>query len=200
MERTRKSLLLMLVLMLVVLGTSLVSGTYAKYTTEVTGTSEAAIAGWAWEINDETLNKDTTTYALDLFKTINDSDATTVETNVKESLIAPGTSGKFEISIKNNSEVNATYAYELSVENDLGAKIQWSDDNSTWTNNIADLNVSATTLTMGSEAVKKTIYWKWVFDESADQDIEDTKVGFSAASTNDSDITVNATLNFVQVD
>ena len=128
--------------------------------------------------------------------------ATNVETDVKTGMVAPGTSGKFDITIKNNSEVNATYAYTFTVDNALGAKIQWSDDNSTWTNDIADLNVTATTLNMGSEATKKTIYWKWVYEENADQDASDTAVGFEAATStsDDKSVVVNAKLTLTQVD
>lgn len=202
MKGTKKGILLMLVLLLFVVGTYLVTGTYAKYTTEVTGTSETAIAGWAWEINDEALTKETTTYELNLFETINDSNATDEEGNVAEGMIAPGTSGEFSIKIKNKSEVDATYAYDFEVTNSLGAKIQWSDDNTNWTENIADLNVSATTLAIGSEATTKTIYWKWVFEEDETQNTNDTQVGFNAAEADAEakKVVVTATLNLVQVD
>lgn len=209
MKETRKGILLMLVLMLFVVGTYLVTGTYAKYTTEVTGTSETTIAGWAWEINEEALTKDSTTYELNLFETIKDSNTTDSEANVKAGLIAPGTSGQFEIKVKNNSEVDATYAYNFNVTNGLGANIQWSDNNSEWTDNIADLNVSASLLKIGSETATKTIYWKWAFEEGANaeeiavQDAKDTEVGFNAATAtnaNNKKIIVTATLNLVQVD
>lgn len=202
MKETKKGILLMLVLLLFVMGTYFVTGTYAKYTTEVTGTSETAIAGWAWEINDEALTKDTTTYELNLFETINDSNATDEEGNVTDGLIAPGTSGEFDIKIKNNSEVDATYAYDFEVINNLGAKIQWSTDNATWTENIADLNVSETTLAIGSEAATKTIYWKWVFEDNETQDAKDTEVGFAAAAADAEakKVVVTATLNLTQID
>lgn len=202
MKGTKKGILLMLVLLLFVVETYLVTGTYAKYTTEVTGKSETTIAGWAWEINDEALTKETTTYELNLFETINDSNATDEEGNVAEKMIAPGTSGNFPIKIKNNSEVDATYAYDFKVTNSLGAKIQWSDDNTNWTDNIADLNVLPTTLAIGSEATTKTIYWKWVFEEDENQDAKDTEVGFNAAvaDAEAKKVVVTATLNLVQVD
>jgi len=202
MKENRKSIFVMIALMLVVLGTYLIANTYAKYTTEIEGTSEASIAGWAWEINDVALTKTTNTYELNLFETINDSDAINSETDVKSGLIAPGTSGKFDIKIKNNSEVNATYNYTLSVENPLGAKIQWSDNNTTWSDNISSLNISDETLEIGSAAITKTIYWKWVFEEDATQNEKDTEVGFNAANSTEADkvIKVNATLTFTQKD
>lgn len=202
MKGTKKSLFFMFALILVVMGTYLVAGTYAKYTSEIEGSSETSIAAWAWEINDLTLTKTTNTYELNLFETISDSDATLDETDVTDGLIAPGTSGKFDITIKNNSEVNATYAYAFTIENPLNAKIQWSLDNQTWTKNIADLDVTATNLAIGSEAVKKTIYWKWEFEENDEQNNSDTAVGFDAANSAEEDrkVVVNATLTLNQVD
>lgn len=175
-----------------------VAGTYAKYTTTVTGTDTATIAKWAWTIGSANLASDTTTYTLDLFSTIKDTDGTTNETDVKSGkVIAPGTSGSFDIEITNNSDVNATYAVSFTETNALGAKIEYSaDGGSTW-GTVSELNVTATDIAMGASKTVP-IKWRWVYDDNATQDAADTLVGFNAATA--STVKVEAQLTVTQAD
>ena len=199
----KKVVFVMIALMLVVVGGYFVAGTYAKYTSQVSGTASASVAGWKWTIGEEDLkdiidNKESK-YTLNLFDTIYEEDIATAETDVSANNIAPGTGGKFTISIKNLSEVNATYAYNLTVSNALGAKLQWSTDNSTWTEDVTELSKNTTKIASGASADDVTIYWKWAFDESAAQDALDTKAGLSAGSGAEAnDITVTASLVLTQ--
>ena len=109
MKKNKLSTIMVLGLFLVMICVISVAGTYAKYTSTVTGTDTATIAKWAWSINNETLAKGVQTYTLDLFDTINEADTTTTESDVTSGMIAPGTGGKTEVTITNNSDVNATY-------------------------------------------------------------------------------------------
>ena len=190
-----------LLLVLTVVTVYAVGGTYARYASSVSGSSEARVAKWAWTINDTNLAKGTTEFNLNLFDTVLDSNGTDEETDLKkgnsENIIAPGTSGKFAISVQNKSEVTATYKYTLEATNASDIPIEYSLDGSTgWTKNIATLNATdATSLAIGSEKTEATIYWRWVIgDDSANT--TDTALGFDGTAT----VTVKAKLDFTQVD
>lgn len=175
-----------------------IAGTYAKYITTITGTDSATVAKWAWKIGNANLSSGDTTYTLDLFSTIKDSNGTANETDVKSGkYIAPGTSGSFVIEVTNNSDVNATYAVAFTETNTLGAHIEYSaDDGETW-GTVSTLNVSTTNIAMGE---KKTvpIKWKWVYSTDATQDSADTSVGFNAATA--TTVQVQAVLTLTQAD
>ena len=196
-------LLVMLVLMLIV-------GTYAKYTTEVEGSDSAVVAKWAWQINDDDVSKNDTEFAFNLFDTIKDTADGNNETDVKATKIAPGTMGAFEIKVENLSEVNANY--NLTLKETKGqdisdAKIEYSiigtDKATDWTTDINTFNLTNTMLDMETGSKTLTVYWRWVYSSSETQNDIDTAVGFAAANSAsdvDKTITIEAMLNFTQVD
>lgn len=195
-------LLVMLVLMLIV-------GTYAKYTTEIEGSDSSVVAKWAWQINDTDVSKSDTEFSFNLFDTIKDTDGNN-ETDVKTTKIAPGTKGGFEIKVENLSEVNANY--NLTLKETKGqdvsdAKIEYSiigtDEATDWTTDINTFNLTNTLLDMETGSNTLTVYWRWAYSPSVAQDDADTAVGFLAAnSASDANktITIEAKLNFTQVD
>lgn len=195
-------LLVMLVLMLIV-------GTYAKYTTEVEGSDSSVVAKWAWQINDADVSQSNTEFSFNLFDTIKDTDGNN-ETDVKSTKIAPGTKGEFEIKVENLSEVNAYYNLTLNEtkgQDVSSAKIEYSiigtDEATDWTTNINTFNLTDTVLEMETGSKTITVYWRWAYSPSVAQDNTDTTVGFAAAnSASDANktITIEATLNFTQVD
>ena len=196
-------LLVMIVLMLIV-------GTYAKYTTELEGSASAVVAKWAWQINDADVSKSDTEFSFNLFDTINDTSDGNNETDVKSTKIAPGTKSKFEIKVENLSEVNANY--NLTLKETKGqdvsdAKIEYSiigtDEATDWTTDINTFNLTNTQLDMETGSKTLTVYWRWAYSPSETQDDADTAVGFLAAnSASDANktITIEAKLNFTQVD
>ena len=152
-------------LLLTVLTVYVISGTYARYSSQITGTSTARAAKWAWKINNQDLTAGTTEVDLNLFETILSTDDN-AEQNVKkgsrENIIAPGTKGKFTIKVQNLSEVKASYKYTLSQTNSGRIPIEYSVDQRTWTSDITTLNATtAKELAVGSEATDATIYWRW---------------------------------------
>ena len=195
-------LLVMLVLMLIV-------GTYAKYTTKVEGSDSSVVAKWAWQINDTDVSKSDTEFSFNLFDTIKDTDGNN-ETDLKTTKIAPGTKGGFEIKVENLSEVNANY--NLTLKETKGqdisdAKIEYSiigtDKATDWTTDINTFNLTNTLLDMETGSNTLTVYWRWAYSPSETQDDADTAVGFLAAnSASDANktITIEAKLNFTQVD
>lgn len=195
-------LLVMLVLMLIV-------GTYAKYTTEVEGSGSSVVSKWAWQINDVDVSKNDTEFRFNLFDTIKDTDGN-AETDVKTTKIAPGTKGEFEIKVENLSEVNAYYNLTLKEtkgQDVSSAKIEYSiigtDEATDWTTAINTFNLTNTLLDMETGSKTTTIYWRWAYSPSVAQDNIDTTVGFAAANSAsdvDKTVTIEATLNFTQVD
>ena len=196
-------LLVMLVLMIIV-------GTYAKYTTEVTGSDSTVVAKWAWQINDNDVSKDDTEFSFNLFDTIQDTSDGNNETDVKSTKIAPGTKGAFEIKVENLSEVNANYNLTLKEtkgQDVSNAKIEYSiigtDEATDWTTAINTFSLTNTLLDMETGSKTITVYWRWAYSPSVAQDDADTAVGFAAANSAsdvDKTITIEATLNFTQVD
>lgn len=195
-------------LLIAIVAIVLVSGTYAKYTTSLTGTSSAQIAKWAWNISGADIDANTTSYTLDLFSTIKDTATygTTNEANVIDGKIAPGTTGEFNIQITNKSEVNAEYSVTFGEENPLGAAIEYSTDGGANWGTVAVLDVDTTAIAQ-NETVTVPVQWRWAFTAEgnaaaqSDRDEADTLVGFGADTTDTTVpvVTVTATLQLDQV-
>lgn len=168
-----------------------VGGTFAKYTSSSTGTDSATVAKWDIKVNSVNIAT-TDTFTFDLFKTITDSDLSSAETDmnpVDGTIIAPGTSGKFDIVIKNDSQVNATYAIDYSVTNTNSIPVQFSVDGTTWKTDINELDVTGVAIDMGATTTV-TVRWKWIFDGD---DVFDTTLGSAATATLKVDAKVTAT-------
>lgn len=182
-----------------VLSLTLVSGTFAKYTSTVTGKDSAAVAKWAFQYgNNEGALTDidlvsTKEISFNLFDTILDTLDGGAETDVVANKIAPGTKGSFQFVVKNTSEVNATFdltlkvtgaqvPFEYTIQVDEGSASEASTTVPSLTTQTIDRNTSVTV----------TITWEWPFDGN---DTADTTLGLAAST-----VEVNATIVFVQVD
>lgn len=201
----KKLSILTVLVMLVTVTAYSVSGTYAKYTSEFTGTSSATVAKWAFEIGAEgtALAKDFTFNLFDTAKTY-EEDGVTVDDDVKAGKIAPGTGGKFDLALYNKSEVTASYKVQLDdseTDAKLSSKILYSLDGTNYIS-LAALNTElAKTETnaddymeMESSNVTKTIYWKWAFNVDEATDITDTELGVTPVTA-----TVKATITVSQI-
>jgi hypothetical protein len=209
MKKNRLSRFAILVLILAMTSMTLVSGTFAKYTSEISGTATGTVAKWAWTIGDDEIKSAsdvTNGFTLNLFDTILDSDVQNAETDVATEKIAPGTSGQFEIELTNDSEVNAQYAIDLEeTSNTSNIPIEYSTDGSTWVKATDLAGVSATDINMNASATL-TLYWRWAFTGSASTnytssqtDVTDTALGF-AANTTAPTVEVTATITVTQKD
>ena len=193
---------------LVAVTTYSVGGTYAKYTDTFEGTSDTArVAKWAFELTNKDdatntpLNK---TFNFDLFKALKEADGTTAETDVDatSTLIAPGTGGKVELKIANNSEVNAQYKVEYTVTNAGGIPIEFLV-NGNWVTALPT-NTDAAFVTINSGADDTvTIQWRWAFEgkdsenyQATQTDDSDTLLGTAGSDT----IQVEAKVIVEQVD
>ena len=210
MKEKKISKVIPIVLLIVMIALILVSSTYAKYTSKITGTDEAIIAKWSWKINDALLTKGQETYDFNLFDTILDTKDGKAEADVASGKIAPGTQGSIPIKIENLSEVNAKYSLNLTAEKGTAmnnAKIEYSliggDSANDWTTDISTFNITDKAIAMQNGTDTQTIYWRWAYSTGDTQDATDTAVGFdvaNATSEADKKITVKAVLQVIQVD
>ncbi len=193
--------LLMLCLVLTFTTTYMVSGTFAKYTTSITGSDSARVAKFAVKAANFTENNEA---VFDLFNTINDTGDAAAEMDVDvngtgaETVIAPGTAGSFALKLENDSEVSVTYAIDFTTSL-ASVPLQFSTDGgTTWLTDLADIAAAeATTIAKDGADVTITVKWEWPFTakvpntDSADTDLG--LVGTAAPS-------VEAKVTFTQVD
>lgn len=181
-----------------ILSLTLVSSTWAKYTSTVTGSDSARVAKWAFSFdgkNDADLTK---TITLDLFDTVLDSDGATesdVKTGTDETIIAPGTKGTGTFSLKNTGEVNAKAIVTFTVTNEGNIPVKFTNaagielvaNGDVYTLGEVELQMDATA------AQDLTLNWEWPFDGT---DATDTSLGIKGTDT----IEVTVTVVFTQVD
>lgn len=194
-----------LMLLVVMIGLILVAGTYAKYTTTVSGSDTAVVAKFSVGAN-------TSNETFDLFgTTVIDDDATTSDSSdVASNRIAPGTGGKFNILLTNASEVAVNYTLNIEeTENTSNIPIEYSVDGSTYVtaeqlsqqaNASGRLEIGSTT----QQSKSVTIYWRWAFEgtssdnyQATQTDSTDTTLGTMGTAPT---IKVSASTVFTQVD
>lgn len=215
-EENKVAKFAIIVLALTMIALILVSGTYAKYTSEFEATSNARVAKWSFKVN----NKDIATseaqeLTINLFETIKDTtDAEEVgsnETDVKagtaaQAIIAPGTAGEFTISVQNLSEVTAKaeIAFDVTTTLPLEFKVgngEWKAASS-FTGDVA--KVTLATLAMEQATATDTVVqWRWKYNsgaisggkstENATGDATDTALGVAGTATAAVKVTVTAT-------
>lgn len=210
-----------IVLALTMIALILVSGTYAKYTSEAEITGSVKVASWKITVSDKAgadidiTDPEVKTVDVALINTIYDAEnkangtvATDAETDVDESgatkLIAPGTSGKFDFTIKNLSQVTATYTVTFE-DPKTTVPLEYSVDGKNWSSDINTLNIAATNLAMNGGTATPEFYWRWAFEgeksvaHTSDQtDSTDTALG-RTAQTNPAEVTLRAKIVATQV-
>lgn len=181
------------VLLVAVVAMILVAGTYAKYTSTASGTDTATVAKWdikAGKAGEEvSITGSNATVSFDLFDTILDTTGN-AETDVVAGKIAPGTKGAFELSVKNDSEVNAEYGVKFTVDNST-IPLEFKVNDGAWTSSLSE--VTKTVLNMGTSDIAK-VEWRWAY-ETASGDSADTTLGIQVPEIN-----VTASLIVTQVD
>ena len=147
----------LIVLLIAMIGLILVSGTYAKYTTTFTGSDTATVAKFK-------VSSNTTAETFDLFKTAKEVDGTTADVDVANGKVAPGTGGKFDIQLTNDSEVKVHYAISLKETNESNIPIEYSLDGTTYVTAANFASISAADLAIGSTTQTVSVYWRWAFE------------------------------------
>lgn len=178
-NKTMKMILITLLIAMIAL--VLVSGTYAKYTSSASGSDTARVAKWSFTVGGTDIVAENT-FTFDLFKTIKDTDGKT-ETDVvsanADKVIAPGTSGSFDLVLENKSETSAKYGITYTVTNTASIPVQFSVNGKDWTDNLANVVESDTDtkLAANNETKTITIQWKWAYDGDDTTDVNLGKVG-----------------------
>ena len=213
MKKNKMMRLASTLLVLCLMSTCVISGTFAKYVSTAKGSDEARVALWSFTVGGSQIaSTSETSITFDLFKTINDSGNTDTETDVTGyKVIAPGTAGSFEIVLKNESEVTAMYAIDYTTTNTSDIPIEFSVDGKNWVSELADVTAKATgdgntALAVGSEAKAIKVEWRWAYeaDDTGDTDGDgmtngdeiDTALGINGNAV----ITVEAKITATQVD
>ena len=152
-------------LVAVLLTTCAISGTFAKYVTTVSGNDIARVA--VWDIDFAGNDSTTENFVFDLFNTVNDlnGDDTGNDLDVKDGengavIIAPGTTGSFDIVITNNSEVNAQVMINFTEELD-GVPLTF-----TYKNGNADYTEGSYVAVDMGNSVTITVSWELAFGDN----------------------------------
>ena len=193
MKKNKILRLASVMLMLCLITTCAISGTFAKYTTSGSANETARVAKWGF---------DTLTLKLDMFK---DAYGATVKSAGSDDVIAPGTEGSYTIDLQPTSGApEVSYNFTITLEKDASTnealfnKIEWSIDGTTY-GTFADLNAKiaaayADTYAPGDTPDDLTIYWRWTFYVDDAGDTSDTTLGNGTAS-----LKINASFTATQV-
>lgn len=190
MKKNKMMRLASCLLVMVLLTTSMISGTFAKYTADAESFDQARVAQWGF--GTEKLD------ITNLFSNAYDANATDKTVNSKVDVIAPGTAGSadftFAYKAADVAAPEVAYSFVVSTEGSAcdasiinNSNIQWKLDEGpwgTWSQLIAsiealdgDENFAPGELPAASSA--HTVSWQWLFPTSADAtaDARDTEMG-----------------------
>lgn len=216
MKKNRMMRTAAVLLVAVLLTTSVISGTFAKYTTSASSEDSARVANWGFE---RTNSMDLTNLFLGSYNN--------VLSNNGDDVIAPGTEGstKFAFAYDGENGTNGpevAYTFSVSVDAECAdailanENIRWQlDDNGfgSWDEMIADITALSGSTTGTQQYAPNTlpaafteadevhtISWKWIFDEAAggaNMDDLDTAMGNDA---NLAECSIKITITATQVD
>ena len=214
----KKTRIMGLLLVFVLVTSCFAGGTFAKYTSQASGSDTANVAKWEI-VYDDLVNPSNTTeiatdnvISFDLFNTVCELATTANDEQVADGatpLIAPGTMGKFNFTITNNSQVNARIDLDLS-QNAHAIPIEYSLDGAHWYETFTEINAANDAIGLdyvggSTTSTTITVYWRWTFDHTGrtnfagKNDASDTDLGVEAQTTAPS-VTVTAVLRATQVD
>ena len=216
-------------LVAVLISTSAISGTYAKYVTSDNGTDSARVAKWGVTV-DVTAEAFSDAYLDEAVEYVEDEELATitVQADSKDTkVLAPGTKGTL-------ATVALAGTPEVDVQVDFVADLTltgWLDENGDvycpiiftvggaemkWDSTYADVAAFATAV---SEAIEDyteyyhtntdlttvdgaalEITWEWPFYTSDENDVKDTFLGDEAAAGRASEIAIEMTVTVTQVD
>ena len=212
MKKNKMMRLASCLLVAILLTTSVISGTFAKYTTSANSSDSARVAKWGFSTDNVSLD------LTNLFKDAYDQ-------NVKGAtdVIAPGTtnSATFGFTYDGDATVTApevAYTFTVSTAGSTcatdiknNANIQWKLDTGawgTWDQLLASIEAldgdkaqyNAGELPTGFKmGDTHTVSWQWVFNTGDDADVVDTAMGNKTAEQLDK-VDLHITVTATQVD
>lgn len=152
-----------IVLALTMVALILVSGTYAKYISTATGSDTATVAKWDVKVNDTQIAHATAqTFEFDLFDTIKDTNFATEENVSTGKIIAPGTSGEFNINVLNESQVDANIAISLTkTQAGVGGTVTNGATPTAGTVPVPDIPLEYKLISVNTETSAETVLSDW---------------------------------------
>lgn len=208
-----------LAIMLTLISSALVSGTYAKYASAVSGSDTVRVAKFAFNLKDKTdtvvgnqSSVGATTF--DIFSTTDDG---LYENGQDGTFIAPGTTGSFDLTLENLSEVDVTASFEFKETNEGKVPIYYTIEgypqrySSVLTGSYTDgddryadmaafeaamaAEIGVLEATNGTSATEKTVTvnWTWAFEPAGtgQSNEADTALGVGETATVTLDVKVN---------
>ena len=166
-NKKRKSLVLMVLLLLVGLTSGYVASTYAKYTSEISDKEGTAIVA-KWNFDVENTN---TSMIINLAETY---DSATLVGN----RIAPGTQGSFAFTLTNETtETGVDYTVSFGEVTGIPTNLKFYTDNKYEDElDITSENITGSLDAEDATGVTIELYWKWAY-ETAEGDAADTTNG-----------------------
>jgi|GEM_PF-1110190 len=186
-----------LLLVVCLISTVMLSGTFAKYTSTYAGQDTALVAKWSLTMTDGTTGfaiSPATAATLDLFSHTYDTNIIATAGTAK--VIAPGVSGDFDLVMLNNSDVAADITFAITTGDSASVNVPMEFD-------ITDNFATGDTLYVGTAALQtalnnraiqlpatngtttQKVYWRWAFDGTTTltgaTDSSDTALGVASA-------------------
>ena len=197
-----------------VLSLTLVSSTFARYSSTVTGQDSARVAKWELKVGEQVIiGQNPQALTFDLFRAdgiyeLNNEgnvaaadDEEVKNGTTSEPIIAPGTGGSYTFIIKNTSEVaaNVKAIYSATNANNIPLQFSTSNTNDSW-KSLEQIN---TEIAAGQDlpyddedGYTITLYWRWLpgtSNEPTDPtNSADTTLGIGGTATYNITITVVA--------
>lgn len=187
-----------LLLVVALISTVMLSGTFAKYTSEYAGQDTALVAKWNLTMTDNAnipFAISPATAQLDLFK--HAYDGKIVASAGADKIIAPGVKGSFVLNMTNNSDVAADITFDITEDTaNAAVPMEYSFDSSFPTTSTylgaanlkTALNSENIQLAETNGTKSQTVYWRWAFDGTAltgATDATDTALGTASAAATD---------------
>lgn len=164
----KKKIIAIICLIFLMIGIS-IPISFSKYTATTNSVGNISVAKWEFTINDQSINEE---FEFNLFDTIEN-------TSIKDDVvaIAPGSTGKVVLDLKNKSDVSSEYSISFEeILNDSNIPILYSLDDIEYKeleqlefheNEIIDINHSKNI----------TLFWKWDYFKSVEQNQLDNQLG-----------------------
>lgn len=170
-----------LLLVVALISTVMISGTFAKYVSEYSGQDTALVAKWdvkpeAGQTGNLEAIAETggSVTELDLFQHAHTNMLNSITKGDTDYIIAPGVSGSFDIKVTNDSDVDAKMTFVLEkVASSANVPMVYTIKGDSQGTEYTDLTLLAGALTMdnvtqGGTNEYVTVNWEWKFNDVND--------------------------------
>lgn len=176
MKNKKKKIIVCIIVALILLLCFFAGCAFAKYVSNVTGTTIGDIANWSFKVNESTT---AISDSISLVNTVNES-------TLVNGKMAPGTSGRFSFEVDaTGSEVDVGYYVTFFDENATSGNLQFEYKGNKYSN-LQELSNAVSGVLDASNNQKETVTigWTWLYEAQNEENIEiydaqDTLIGDS---------------------